>query len=138
MNEKNAILRGVAKASRQAMISLLGEPIADAVLFHLKRNLESNPFEVLWENPKVFYNGLREIFGQEGGKVLVMGLAGVLAEKFSIDLNPGELVKLMDSEDSRSVKELQKILKEIANLYASSEKGGLRWMDRCWKGRPPV
>ena len=125
-NEKSAILRDVAKASRQAMISLLGEPITDAVLFHLKRNLERNPFEVLWENPKVFYNGLREIFGQEGCKVLVMGLAEILAEKSGIDLNPRGLVKLMDSEDSRSVKELQKILKEIANLYASSEKGGFK------------
>jgi len=125
-NEKSAMLRDVAKASRQAIVSLLGEPIADAILFHLKRKLERNPFEVLWENPKAFYNGLKEIFGQEGSKVLIMGLVDILAEMFSIDLNPRGLVKLMNSEVPRSVKEIQKFLKEIADLYASSEKGGFK------------
>jgi len=88
---------------------MLGPSFHVVIMFHLKRQLNHDPYEVLWEDPYAFYAKLRELFGY-GAETIVRLVGKKLAEKYAINFAPEELQKLMTDKDESSKNKLRKIL----------------------------
>ncbi|MEM1674610.1 MAG: hypothetical protein QXN24_08620 [Candidatus Bathyarchaeia archaeon] len=108
---------------RRFLCSSLGESAGEAVLFLLGRDFGRDPFEVLWDDPGAFYSALERIFGAGAKVIMNILIAGVNGE-CGLNMSPERFLELMRSG---SVKEIQSLLREIAESYKGKEDDG-KWV----------
>ena len=70
--------------------------------FHLRKILAREPYDVLYENLKLFCEGLQSFFGN-GVKGLLKVMARELIREHGLrDLDPDTLIRLLQKGDERS------------------------------------
>jgi len=88
---------------RGVIRSLLGENGSKVFEFHMSRILKADPYDVLYDDPKAFCDGLR-IFLGSGADALLKVLAKNIVKEYSLKgVDPEEFLKLMEDrrKDSR-------------------------------------
>jgi hypothetical protein len=84
------------------------------ISFNLKRKFGKDPYEVLIDDPKVFYNGLTEISGDSAD--IVLSLVGALLNKrYGVSRSAKEFLALFNKGDSQFKHELKEIFRRIAD-----------------------
>ena len=105
---RSVICRGFEAATTEAM----GSTFHTIICFHLKRKLGKDPYEVLIDNPKLFYNGLKEVLG-EGAKAVISLVGTYLTVKYSTNCTAEEFVKLFTEDGKTSTLKLTEIFEGI-------------------------
>lgn len=100
-----------------AFHSLLGESGARVLEFHMTRILGSDPYYVLYDNPKAFCDGLRGFLGSGANALLKILSKKIINEYHLENISPDEIVELMES-GSRESRE------RFINLIISVISGG--------------
>lgn len=109
---KQVLLHKVAqKIFEEATAASLGSTFHIIISFHLRNKFGKDPYEVLIEDPKCFYNGLKEVLG--AGAEAVINLVGTyLTVKYSTSCTTEEFVKLF--KDSKpTAQRLQEVFRNI-------------------------
>jgi hypothetical protein len=84
------------------------------ISFHLKQKFGKDPYEVLLDDPKAFYNGLTEISG--AGADTVLDLVGTfLSKRYGANHSAEEFLVLFTRSDSQSKHELKELFRRIAD-----------------------
>jgi hypothetical protein len=105
---RSVISRGFEAATTEAM----GSTFHTIIYFHLKRKFGKDPYEVLIEDPKCFYNGLKEVLG--AGAEAVINLVGTfLTIKYDVDCTAEEFTGLFTKDSTLSTQKLSKIFGSI-------------------------
>jgi hypothetical protein len=80
----------------------------------LKQKFGKDPYAVLIDDPKAFYNGLTEISGL--GADLVLSLVeALLAKRYGVSRSAEEFLALFTRGDSQSKHELKETFRRIAD-----------------------
>jgi hypothetical protein len=122
MSDRKLMLPQIAhKVFEEATASSLGSTFHIIISFHLKQKFGRDPYEILIENPKVFYNGLREVLG--AGAEAVMNLVGTyLTVKYNTDFTVEEFTRLFTKDG-----ETQRLrLSEIFENVVRQEEGKIK------------
>lgn len=116
--EKEAESLHLAQCLRQlfedCMDSTLGSSPKTAIIYHVKKKLDCDPFQALTENPCAFYNALKSVLG-EGANFTVKIFAAEISRKYAVNITPETLLKYMRSEDPALINEWQTLLNKIFN-----------------------
>jgi hypothetical protein len=84
------------------------------ISFQLKQKLGKDPYDVLLDDPKAFYNGLREILGT--GADVVLSLVGTfLSKRYGSNHSAEEFLVLFTRGDSQSKHELKELFRRITD-----------------------
>jgi len=84
------------------------------ISFHLKQKFGKDPYDVLLDDPKAFYNGLTEISG--AGADTVLSLVGTfLSKRYGSNRSAEEFLVLFTRSDSQSKHELKELFRRIAD-----------------------
>ena len=87
---------------RDTIRTIFGENGSKILELHLRRVLNRDPYDALYDNPKLFCDGLRSFFGN-GTRGLLRIIAGTLIKEYKIqNISPDHLVSLLDAEDPGS------------------------------------
>jgi len=100
------IASSVGKLFRDVLEECYGKTIIEALNFQFKWETGLDIFAALWENPHLFYEGLKRILGDGADVVLKM-----FAEKIGGDFE--KLIKLMESENEGSKEKIRGIFRQI-------------------------
>ena len=93
--------------------SILGSSGRIALEYHLSRILGEEPLQVFIENPRRFYEALREIFGENGARVTFRLLCGKLAElSKAVYPTPEDLFELMLKDEKAARREIRRLIGE--------------------------
>jgi len=105
----------VQKIFSEATTEVMGSTFQAIIIsFNLKQKFKKAPYEVLIDDPNVFYNGLTEISGDSAD--IVLSLVGALLNKrYSVSRSAKEFLALFKKGDSQSKHELKEILRKIAD-----------------------
>ena len=91
------------------------------ISFQLKQKLGKDPYDVLLDDPKAFYNGLTEISGT--GADTVLSLVGtLLSKRYGTSRSAEEFLALFTRSDSQSKHELKEIFSRIADQPRERER----------------
>lgn len=112
-NSSETSLRVFCTLSRRIIYSMLGESAGKAILFFLQEALRRDPFEVLWENPKAFYDEMSRIFG-EGTKVLINILLTNIDRECGLSMNPEHFIEIVQSSNQGSLEEIRSFIRDVA------------------------
>jgi hypothetical protein len=114
MAEKTNVLlyRVSQKIFEEATAASLGSTFHIIISFHLKRVFDKDPYEVFMENPKTFYDGLREVLG-EGADAVINLVGTVLTAKYRVNCTSEEFVKLFVESSPLSAQKLSEIFRSI-------------------------
>ncbi len=120
MNEKKSVLlHNVAqKIFEEATAASLGATFHVIISFHLKQKFGKDPYEVLIENPKTFYNGLKEVLGA-GAEAIVHLVGTYLNVKYGLNYASEEFVRIFTKDGLQSRRKLSDI---ICTVVAEEEK----------------
>ncbi|MEM3922447.1 MAG: hypothetical protein QW330_04215 [Nitrososphaerota archaeon] len=89
----------VKSAFKGAMRSVFGENGSRILELHLRRFLGKDPYEALYEDPRLFCDGLRSFFGP-GAKGLLTVLAKTLIRESGVQgLTPDQVIELLENGD---------------------------------------
>ena len=87
---------------RNVFRMVFGENGSRILEFHLRTVLARDPYDVLYENPKLFCEGLQSFFGN-GVKGLLRVMARELIREYGLrDLDPDTLIRLLQKGNERS------------------------------------
>ena len=104
---------------------------AIVISFQLKQKFGKDPYEVLIDDPKAFYNGLREVSGD--GADMVLSLLGTfLSKRYGVSRSAEEFLVLFASGDSQSKHELKEIFRRIADQPRERERAVQTASDCQW------
>jgi hypothetical protein len=105
----------VRKIFSEATTESMGSTFQALIIsFHLKQKFGKDPYEVLIDDPKAFYNGLTEIVG--AGADTVLSLVGTfLSKRYGVNRSAEEFLALFTSGDSQSKHELKELFRRIAD-----------------------
>lgn len=105
----------VQKIFSEATTESLGSTFQAIVIsFQLKKKFGKDPYDVLIDDPKAFYNGLTEISGT--GADMILSLLGTfLSKRYGVSRSADEFLVLFTSGDSQSKHELKNIFRRIAD-----------------------
>lgn len=110
---KQVLLHKVAqKIFEEATVSSLGSTFHVIISFHLKQKFGKDPYEVLLEDPKCFFKGLKEVLG-EGADAVISLVGTYITVKYSVGCTAEEFVKLFTRDGKPSVQKLLEIFKAI-------------------------
>jgi len=110
---KNVLLHKVAqKIFEEATAASLGSTFHIIISFHLKQKFGKDPYEVLIDNPKAFYNGLREVLG-EGAEAIISLVGTYLTVKYDTNCTTEEFVRLFTRNGKPTKERLQEIFRNI-------------------------
>jgi hypothetical protein len=84
------------------------------ISFHLKQKFGKDPYDVLIDDPKTFYNGLTEISGTGADTVLSL-VSTLLSKRYGVSRSAEEFLVLFTRSDSQSRHELREIFRRIAD-----------------------
>jgi hypothetical protein len=112
--EKNVLLHKVAqKIFEEATAASLGATFHVIISFHLKQKFGKDPYEVLIEDPKCFYNGLNEVLG--AGAEAVINLVGTyITIKYDINCTAEEFVRLF-TRNGKPQRSLSQIFADVVS-----------------------
>lgn len=111
--EKNVWLHKVAqKIFEEATAASLGATFHVIISFHLKQKFGKDPYEILMENPKLFYNGLVEVLGA-GAEAIISLVGTFITVKYNINCTTDEFVKLFTRDGKPAAQRLQEVFKSI-------------------------
>jgi hypothetical protein len=110
---KQVLLHKVAqKIFEEATAASLGSTFHVIISFHLKQKFGKDPYEVLIEDPKCFYNGLKEVLG--AGAEAVINLVGAfLTIKYHVNCTAEEFTSLFTKDSASSTQKLSEIFGSI-------------------------
>jgi hypothetical protein len=104
---------------------------AIVISFQLKQKFGKDPYEVLIDDPKAFYNGLREIVG--AGADTVLSLVGTfLSKRYGVNRSAEEFLALFTRGDSQSKHELKELFRKIADQPRERERAMQTTSDSQW------
>jgi hypothetical protein len=105
----------VQKIFSEATTEAMGSTFQAIIIsFHLKQKFGKDPYDVLIDEPKAFYNGLTEISGT--GADVVLSLVGtLLSKRYGANRSAEEFLVLFTRSDSQSKHELEEIFRRIAD-----------------------
>ncbi len=110
---RNVLLHKVAqKIFEEATATSLGSTFHVIISFHLKQKFCKDPYEVLVDNPKLFYNGLREVLG-EGAEAIISLVGTYLTVKYDTNCTAEEFVRLFTRNGKPTKERLQEIFRNI-------------------------
>ena len=140
MNEENAVLNDLREVFREVISSSMSSFVYEMIKLSLEKRLGSDPFEVLWSDPKAFYNALHGFFGS-GTDVFLKVLIDGINRKYGLNLSGDEFVNLIRSDNKESIAKWRNLLKKISASYRKRawreneepSPGGGKWMLREWK-----
>lgn len=107
-----SMIEGLRKTFEEAIDNSLGVSAKEAIIFHLRKRLGGDPFQVLWENPAAFYKELEKIFGS-GAIFLIKLFVDGLNKKFNSKHSPETFLKFLTANDKRLLAEWHKLLENI-------------------------
>jgi hypothetical protein len=111
--EKNVWLHKVAqKLFEEVTAASLGATFHVIISFHLKQKFGKDPYEVLIENPKIFYNGLKEVLG-EGAEAVIKLIGTYITTKYDIHCTVEEFTRLFTRNGKLSTQKLSEIFATI-------------------------
>jgi len=112
----------VQKIFSEATTEAMGSTFQALIIsFHLKQKFGKDPYEVLIDDPKAFYNGLTEISGT--GADTVLSLVGtLLSKRYGVSRSAEEFLALFTRSDSQSKHELKEIFRRIADQPRERER----------------
>lgn len=108
-----APINAFRETSRKIICSSLGESAGEAAIFLLKEALRRDPFEVLWENPREFYEEMVRVFG-EGAKVLINVLIISIDREYGLSMRPERFLELMREGNQRALEEIRSFMRMVA------------------------
>jgi len=112
MNEKNFLTQKAAqKIFEEATTMGLGSTFHVIISFHLKNKFNKNPCEMLVENPKSFYDGLKEVLGEGADAVLIL-IGTYLITKYNMNYNAEEFAKLFTRDRQPAEQKLIEIFQK--------------------------
>ena len=110
MTEERILLHKVAqKVFEEASTVNLGLTFHIIISFHLKQKFGKDPYEVLVDDPKTFFNGLEEVLGA-GAEAVISLIGAFLVIKYCVNCTPDEFVRLLIKGDEPSKRRLKEIL----------------------------
>ncbi len=112
MTEKPTLLLTAQEIFEEAFTLILGPSICEVIASSLQKRFGKDPYEVLFEEPAVFYTECAQIL-TGGTDVLLRCVGECIAEKYKVSCSPEEFVKLLHSGDESSKAKMHKILAEI-------------------------
>lgn len=111
--KKNVLLHRVAqKIYEEATAASLGSTFHIIISFHLKQKFCKDPYEVLMDNPKTFYDGLKEVLG-EGADAVINLVGTFLTAKYKVNCKSEEFVELFTKDSPLSARKLSEIFQSI-------------------------
>jgi hypothetical protein len=115
MTEERILLHKVArKVFEEASTANLGLTFHLIISFHLKKKFGKDPYEVLVDDPKTFFNGLEEVLGA-GAEAVISLIGAFLVIKYGVNCTANEFVKLLNKGDEPCKRKLKEILIDIAH-----------------------
>jgi hypothetical protein len=112
----------VKRAFKDAMRSIFGENGSRILELHLRRFLGKDLYEAIYEDPRLFCDGLRAFFGP-GARGLLIVLAKTLIKESGIQgLTPSQIIEILESGD-------QELKTHFFAILCSSQRrvgGGVR------------
>lgn len=123
---KDFVLNVLREIFSDVVSASLSESAVETIIFVLRNRLGGDPFEVLWERPKAVYEELKKVFG-DGTDVLIGLWVKAFKRRTETDVDPEKFLQLLRQGGSESVKEIRRMLRELATAYyEASRKGGGR------------
>lgn len=115
MTEERILLHKVAqKVFEEASTVNLGLTFHIIISFHLKQKFGKDPYEVLVDDPKTFFNGLEEVLGA-GAEAVISLIGAFLVIKYGVNCTADEFVRLLIKGDEPSKRKLKEILINVAH-----------------------
>jgi len=122
----------VQKIFSEATTESMGSTFQAIVIsFQLKQNFGKDPYDVLLDEPKAFYNGLREILGAGADTVLIL-VGTFLSKRYGVSRSAEEFLALFTRSDSQSKHELKELFKRIADQPRERERAMQTASDSQW------
>ncbi len=110
--QKDLLCKVACKAFEDATVSSLGSTFHIIITFHLKQKFNRDPYEVLIDDPKTFYEGLKEVLG--AGAEAVINLVGTLITiKYNVNCTVEEFTSLFTKDGMSSTEKLSEIFGSI-------------------------
>lgn len=113
-DQKNLLPKIAQKVFEEASTANLGLTFHIIISFHLKQKFGKDPYEVLVNDPKTFFNGLKDVLGA-GAEAVISLIGTFLVIKYGVNCTPNEFVRLLNKGDEPSKRRLKEILIGIAN-----------------------
>jgi hypothetical protein len=88
----------VKKLQERHEIHLRRERLANLEL-HFRRFLGKDPYEALYEDPRLLFDGLRAFFGPGAGGLLIVLAKTLIRESGIQGLMPSQIVEILESGD---------------------------------------
>ena len=122
----------VQKIFSEATTEAIGSTFQAIIIsFHLKQKFGKDPYDVLIDEPKAFYNGLTAILGT--GADVVLSLVGtLLSKRYGSNRSAEEFLALFTRSDSQSKHELEEIFRRIADQPRERERAMQTTSDCQW------
>jgi hypothetical protein len=122
----------VQKIFGEATTESMGSTFQAIIIsFHLKQKFGKDPCEVLIDDPKAFYNGLREVSG-DGADVVLSLVGALLSKRYGVNRSAEEFLALFTRGDSQSKHELKEIFGRIADQPRERERAMQTTSDCQW------
>lgn len=87
----------------------------------LKQKFGKDPYEVLVDDPKTFYNSLKEVLGEDGTATVINTVGTFLEQRYSVNFAAEEeFLEFFVKGDDSSKRRLQEILASIASIQLAS------------------
>jgi hypothetical protein len=110
--QKDLLPRVARRIFEEATSASLGSTFHIIISFHLQNKFGKDPYEALIEDPKSFYNGLKEVLG--AGAEAVINLVGTfLTVKYKVNCTSEEFVELFTKDSPLSARKLSEIFQSI-------------------------
>ncbi len=110
--QKDLLSRVAQRIFEEATSSSLGSTFHIIISFHLRNKFGKDPYEVLIEDPKCFYNGLKEVLG-EGAEAVINLVGAFLTIKYDVDCTAEEFTNLFTKDSTLSTQKLSEIFGSI-------------------------
>jgi hypothetical protein len=105
----------VQKIFSEATAEAMGSTFQLIIIsFHLQQKFGKDPYDVLIDDPKAFYNGLTEILGTGADTVLIL-VGTFLSKRYGANRSAEEFLALFTRSDSQSKHKLTEIFRRIAD-----------------------
>jgi hypothetical protein len=111
-NQKALLPKVARKVFEDATVTSLGSTFHLIICFHLKNKFGKDPYEILLDDPKIFYNGLREILG-EGAEAIISLVGTFITVKYKTSCTADEFTKLFTKSSEASKQQLSQMFTDL-------------------------
>lgn len=119
--EKNFVIEVFRDTFKKTLYSSIGESVCEAIIFFLRMELNRDPFEAFWENPKTVYHAMKKILGG-GAEILIDILVERVNQEYGLSMRTERFLNLMCNSNQNSIEEVRAFLREIAELHREKNR----------------